>query len=596
MKVPVPGLFLGPWSMIEQGADLASSAVRRGLDLLGDMRDDVEEVVEEGEHLVEDTLGLHRRVWEDTEHHHAQIEASAICEPDNVSFRQRLKQSLERLDGVRWAEINAVTSRVAVSFDESTTPLSSVIAVIEAAEVTYGIRRGRADDAQARPWDAPDRADHPSDIEPIHRAVAALVGDALGLTWSMAAKVVPLPRLLVESSSIFSLLENTPWLRSQAERVLGRRVTALALPLANAAVSGVTRGAWSIVVDVAYRATLLGELHARREVWERREPEFYANPSAQPIEPPDLDPRPVPLPSGPVEIWSARIALGSLVGFAAILAATRDPRRAADAFLAGIPKAARLGREGFAAQLGRTLAARGVLPLDASALRRLDRINTVVIDSDALVRRSGDGDGGRPLLDPAAGILADAVRRAGHRLVIAGRKGNVGTFLRADAVIPRGKWLGRAIRDLQAEGAVVAALGRRGKTGLAAADVGIGLVRQNGRPPWGADLVCGQELVEAAFLIDATAVAAQVSRRSAYLALIGSTLGAVAAAAGPRHGSGERCLAMVNSAAAVALAAGTWSGIDLAGRPAPFLPEPEARPLLPWPMQPPETEAALASL
>ncbi len=49
-----------------------------------------------------------------------------------------------------------------------------------------------------------------------------------------------------------------------------------------------------------------------------------------------------------------------------------------------MPKAARQGREAFAARLGRELAARDVVVLDRGALRQLDRVDEVVLDAAVL--------------------------------------------------------------------------------------------------------------------------------------------------------------------------------------------------------------------
>jgi len=57
---------------------------------------------------------------------------------------------------------------------------------------------------------------------------------------------------------------------------------------------------------------------------------------------------------------------------------------AAGAILAGVPRAAHMGRQAFAAVLGRGLANAGQLVLDPGALRRLDRVKVVVIDGAAL--------------------------------------------------------------------------------------------------------------------------------------------------------------------------------------------------------------------
>ena len=87
------------------------------------------------------------------------------------------------------------------------------------------------------------------------------------------------------------------------------------------------------------------------------------------------------------ERHSDRVALGALGGFTVALGVTRDPRRASDLLLTGIPKAAALGREAFAAQLDRCLAAQGVITMDPAALRRLDRVDALVLE--ARVVRSG---------------------------------------------------------------------------------------------------------------------------------------------------------------------------------------------------------------
>jgi cation-transporting ATPase I len=167
-------------------------------------------------------------------------------------------------------------------------------------------------------------------------------------------------------------------------------------------------------------------------------------------------------------------------------------------------------------------------------------------------------------LDPGAELVVDAVRSAGLALLVAGQKGAAGSRLGADRVCPRGQRLGPAVRAMQAEGAVVAVVTRRGRAGLVAADVGIGVLRRSGRPPWGADLLCGPALDAVAFLVAATVPARAVSRRSAALALAGSGLGAVAALAGPPTNARQRALLAVNGSAGTALIAGALTARSLA--------------------------------
>ncbi|MFI0776737.1 HAD-IC family P-type ATPase [Streptomyces sp. NPDC021212] len=95
-------------------------------------------------------------------------------------------------------------------------------------------------------------------------------------------------------------------------------------------------------------------------------------------------PRPAPLPAGPIETCVDRTSLASLIGAGGLLAWRRDPARAAEAILATVPRAAAAGREAFAARLGDALAREGVVPMNGAALRLLDRISAVLIDSGVL--------------------------------------------------------------------------------------------------------------------------------------------------------------------------------------------------------------------
>jgi cation-transporting ATPase I len=88
--------------------------------------------------------------------------------------------------------------------------------------------------------------------------------------------------------------------------------------------------------------------------------------------------------AGPVEEYVDSAANGSLIAAASALVAGGGTEDAAGAVLAGVPKAAHMGRQSFAAVLGRGLADDGQMILDPGALRRLDRVKVVVIDGAAL--------------------------------------------------------------------------------------------------------------------------------------------------------------------------------------------------------------------
>lgn len=621
------------------------------LELLDDGAELIEDVVEEGVDLVQDSVGLHRRVWEDDDLDRVEIEVPAIADPDADGLRRRFQRSLSRFEGVRWAEVNAITSRIAVAFDGGAPTLAGLLELIESIEEAAGVGR-----SAIRPsWDVEERADHPSDAEPIHRTIAIIAGDVASLGWTAVGRAARLARLPVEVAGIVTVVDNHPWLRERAQRILGRRSSALVLPLVASAANGIAQGFYGTIVDLGYQAAVLGELRARRQAWSQREPEFYAVHNSTPIEPPDLPPRPGSLPDGPIERVAAGAGgLGLLAG-AGTFAVTRDPRLATDLLLAATPKAASLGREGFAAMLGRTLAQRQVVPLDASALRRLDRIDTVVLDADVLVADAlqiravarpdgapGDervmamaerlfdpdapddeqrwrdarllpprevdhsvlraargtlarireirAEGGQPMvlllheqvvavlhvgppLDAGAASVVAAVRNAGLQLVVADTDGRTARRLDADHRFASGPGLGDAVRRLQQQGCGVMVVGRQGHRGLAAADVGVGIVAPTGRPSWGADLILGRELAEAVTLVAAVPVAREVSRRAARFAAGGSALAALVVLSGPRVGAGSRALAVINVAAGASLVSGLWSGVLLAHEPRPRSPD-----------------------
>ncbi|MBO0776281.1 MAG: cation-translocating P-type ATPase, partial [Actinobacteria bacterium] len=201
-----------------------------------------------------------------------------------------------------------------------------------------------------------------------------------------------------------SLLEGYPRARRLLERRIGPIGADVLLAAGNAAIYGLSEGPARPAVDACYRLLLVGELQARGQVWEGRGEQlcFGEDCSAPPVVA-DVPPRPVPLPGGPIETYSGRAAIGSLLAAGGVLAATKDAGRAAAAMLAGVPRAARLGRESFAAVLGRDLARRGVIPMDRAGLRRLDRISVVIIDSAMLCTAAP-----RVLAAAAAGQAANA--------------------------------------------------------------------------------------------------------------------------------------------------------------------------------------------
>lgn len=346
-----------------------------------------------------------------------------------------LEEALGRLQGVQWAEVNTVTTRVVVAFDGDAPDVDDLVEVIEGVEDAHGVGDERFPHT---------RPEHPADAEPIRRNAVALAADALGLGGSIFGQLLRFAPLPAELATLVAVVDNEPRARRFLEHHVGPQATDLGLALGSAVAQALGQGPLGLVVDIANRAGTLGELTARRRAWERLEPALSGKGRNAMIDPPVVPPRPVPRPSGPVTRVADLSALGSTAAFAAVLATTASPRRAASAFTAGTPKAARLGREAFGAQLGRHLAGRDLLVLDRMALRRLDTVDTVVLDAGVLrtgglqvteIEQVGAGD-------PQAGSRASGLftPSALHRARRRGRwiLGTLDDLAALDVEAPRG--------------------------------------------------------------------------------------------------------------------------------------------------------------
>ena len=572
-------------------------------------------------------------------HDRAHIEVRGAHRAGTEPFARHLEDELRAVEGVHWAEVNAVVGRVVVAFDGDQVELDDLIEVIEGIEEAHDMHE------EAFPEEQPE---HPGDVEPLHRQIFSVAADAVGLGlvgFGQLTRRSPLP---AELASLLSLVDSTPRLRALLERRVGSATADLMLAAANAIGQGLSQGPLGLLVDATHRMALIGDITARREVWQTREPELHGSQSRTGTEAVAHEPRPAPLPPGPVERYSDAAALAAMVGALSTFGVTRNQSKAVTALVCGTPKGARMTKEVFASTLGRSLWKRGVIPLDSSALRRLDRLDTVVLDSDILltgramigalevtedaveseselrvraadlldperprevrhvaswtlgplnkvvsvssstraaarrVRRLGGVvlgllEGRRlvavlcaePELDGLATALASSAATAG-RLLVAGESSGLAERIGAEGAVPAGSHLAGAIRAEQAEGHVVALVAHRGDAALRAADCGIGVLREDQDPAWGADLLCGPGLGDVCRILDASAAAHSVAQRGTLVALYGSVAAALLALAGPQRGATARALVGVNGAAAAGVALGAVSAATLDRRPEPL--------------------------
>jgi cation-transporting P-type ATPase I len=345
-----------------------------------------------------------RRHW--TGNGRAHIEVRGVQRPENAGAARDVEVRLRRLDGVSWAEVNAPTGRVVVQFDAERAQIADLVAVVEAVEDVHGLAGERF---------PPDQPDHPGDIEPLHRQLYAIGADVGGLGLSLVGRLAGSNPLLSGVASVVSLVDATPALRRPLEGGLGPAAADLVLAAGNAVAQGLAHGPLGLVVDIVSRGLVLDELTTRRRLWEQREPALHGQPGRQRPRSWKTIERAAPLPAGPVESYSSNAAVGALAGAAAMAMTARDPDLAFAATAAANPKPARLGREAFAARVGRDLARSGVLAMNADALRRLDRVDTVVLDAQVLT--AGGVVVGSVWVPPGEEAEAERATLAAHALL-----------------------------------------------------------------------------------------------------------------------------------------------------------------------------------
>jgi cation-transporting P-type ATPase I len=234
--------------------------------------------------------------------------------------------------------------RVVVAPENGELDTEAIVCVLNEVEWAYGMQR------QPFPAAYPE---HPGDLQPLQRELAALSADLLAIGFTVVGRLGRFNPVPVEFISAGSIIDSVPRLRSLLARLVGWPTTEVTLATANAVSAGLAQGAFGLVVDITHRWGQLAEHRARRQVWAQREAQLCAATTQLSAhrQPPIIH-RPIPLPLGPIERTGDRLMIASLGAAGAMLAATSDLRWASRLLLAGLPRAARLGREAFCRTIG----------------------------------------------------------------------------------------------------------------------------------------------------------------------------------------------------------------------------------------------------
>ncbi|GGY41510.1 cation-translocating P-type ATPase [Streptomyces djakartensis] len=436
---------------------------------------------------------------------------------------------------------------------------------------------------------------HPGDPGEVRVSAAGILLDAAGAAGALAGRSLRLPPTSRIVTATVSLLRENPRFRALLRQRFGSSGMELVLAAGNAAAHGVGQTPLALVLDGVLRGVQLTAAVSRAAAFEALHDDICLERRTSLPCPAGTRP---PLRVTPAQEYASHASTGSIAGAAATLLVTHDAREAAEAVLAGSPKAARYGPAAFNATLGTFLAHSGILVRSAERLRQLEIADALVLHADALRSRRprSDGDFGSASdglpedpVDPFAEAVLDAARRAGLHVVIAGGSDLKDITRLADEVAPSGTPFADVVRGLQDDGRVVVTVARLNESGeghvaagLPAGDVAVALTDGRAAVPWGADALAPGGLADVWRLLTAIPAARRVGRRSQTLARAGAALsGLLVARGGQAPGRAGRWHltrhAPVNIAAANALLAG-WLEATRVARATP----PPPRLHIPW--------------
>lgn len=323
-----------------------------------------------------------------------------------------VEEPVRRIPGVAQAHVEGALGRLVVEIEAG----AEGEAVLDDVRDTVGSLASDLTSSASAPSAAPF-ADPGNPLAILVPLTAAAL-DTVALGAAITGWVARLPAAPQTTRAAAALINHQPRMVALLESRLGRVGTDIALAATTAAANGLTQAVGTPLLDLVQRGLQISEAAAHRRVWQDREPQLasLARPQA-PVVPvissagarshqprhswaaaaageashvvvggaidAAIDTAKGSM-AGPVENYADSAANGSLVAAASALVAGGGTEDAAGAILAGVPRAAHMGRQAFAAALGAGLANGGQLVLDPGALRRLDRVQVVVIDGAAL--------------------------------------------------------------------------------------------------------------------------------------------------------------------------------------------------------------------
>ncbi|OHU22341.1 haloacid dehalogenase [Mycobacteroides franklinii] len=523
-----------------------------------------------------------RRVW---------IEIRDLDGPHAPRLSTEILKAARTHPGVISAVLNYPLSRLVVELEtdpgSAPTPLRTLCGVLDQLESRYGGGK-----TSHHPL-----TEIPGDGKLLAQKILTTAANAAGLGIATVGQTLLFPRLPASLVGVVVAVDYQPWFRRLLEDRLGQTTADTVIGLLTTTANTVTFSQPSLAVDLAMNLLKSAESLAGAREWSRREEVL-----ARHADCPDSHQRAAPRRKGSVDRHAEGSAWVQALGSATLGALTQNPAIAGTAASVTAPKGARAARESFAATLGRGLAdSHSALPLRPEGLRRLDQIDTLVLDPRVLCSsnlrlsriRGVEGPDiaaawhvaqerlaredlapgwhrvGAPHnpaevlvqyahLPMAAAVIAEA--RSSGLAIVSVDDSRLGELRSAmDEILPVDgsvdDAIAQATEDLQRDGKSVAVLSSSAAKALSIADLALGIMPSTGelRPPWNSDLIL-DDLSAAWRVLHAMPAARTASRRGIEIATGASALGALLMLPGVR-GRGPEA---VTAGAGTGLFTGYW--------------------------------------
>ncbi|WP_309484341.1 cation-translocating P-type ATPase [Streptomyces himalayensis] len=315
-----------------------------------------------------------------------QIEVRRLGRPGTAQEARDLEARLSGVPGVSRAEVNGTLGCVYVGCDPTETDLEGVVRLV-----------AEADDAAVQAVGGESRDEAGAEVERALRPVGwpgapqAVIGAAVQLGASVMAfgvatvgRTMRIRGLPPSVSAAIQLAEATPRLREGVARRVGAAAAETGWAAANLLTTTLMFRPLGVAVATALATARYAEAQARRRAWHDWAQRLAGREGAYRHEAAPAYERPAPLPPGPGERYANVAVPAALAAYGLTAAGTLSHDRGLALLIAATPRGPRFGREALASAVAQTASTRGALVLRPEALRRLDRIDAVVLDARLL--------------------------------------------------------------------------------------------------------------------------------------------------------------------------------------------------------------------